>query len=297
MRPVAQHNSTSADRPDQSPKTFFVGRDADLSKLVCCCPYATSWHCVELATGQPAIIALPCKRWGCEYCGPRKCFQLAIRCELAKATKLITFTTWTKLYESPRDAFDQTRRKLPLMNKLIREKIGSFEYLRVLEATKAGWPHYHLVCRCKYISVGFLRNEWKRLTGNKVVDVSPIEQEEGCFRYVMKYLRKQYSVPWTQRRVTWSHGFFPKPEKKAPGQRPFINGQRVLKHPIELLKEGYDNRQVTQVGNGVWVIDGSSDLLTPRVAPVSFWSDPQWPKNKPPSNASGPSNKSSPKST
>lgn len=240
-------------------KTYLVGSTQHNRVQLNCCPTASTLTAKELETGRDAILMIPCRRWGCKYCGQRKAFQLACRCEVAKPDRFITLTVDPKHWATPRDAYDGTRRKLSDFAKEIRKLRGRFEYLRVLEVTKKGWPHYHFLAHCDYIPQSTLSKIWASLTGAVIVDVRRVEQKTNVFRYVLKYLCKQAYVPWTSRRVSWSKNFFPKPEEKEARQNPFINRTRNILHPADVMANRYAGQTIVELRPGVWVVEGSED--------------------------------------
>lgn len=105
--------------------------------------------------------SIPCKRWDCENpsCAPAKlkyyyalmCNGLGVRAgepvARSENVTLLTLTTDPKKWNDKAaawDAFGYTFKKL-------RERIyyhyGNFSYIAVVEATKSGLPHIHVVCR------------------------------------------------------------------------------------------------------------------------------------------------------
>lgn len=258
------HDSSSQAGGKEGVKTFLVGKLDQTREILQCCPTASTMVATELETGLDSVIAIPCRRWGCRWCGQRKAFQLACKCELAKPERFITLTINPKLWVTPRDAYDGTRRKLSDFAKEVRKLRGTFEYLRVLEVTKAGWPHYHFLAKCPYIPQATLSKIWASLTGAVIVDVRRVENHSNVFRYVLKYLCKQTYVPWTSRRVSWSRNFFPKPEDKTARQNPFINRRRVIQHPSEVISVRYEGETIKERRPGVWVVERVTDNIQPR---------------------------------
>ena len=263
MRPVTGTNSSNRPQSNTEPKIFVVGTLSHTEKFLRCCPHASTWTCIEKETGKKAVIAIPCRRWACKWCGPKKSFHLALRCEAAQPTKLITVTTWTKNYLGPRDAYDRTRRKIADFAKRVRKEAGEFEYLRVLERHKNGFPHYHFVARCPYIKQSLLAAVWENLTGNFVVDVRAINKGMNVFKYTMKYLCKQEYVPWTTRRAAWSRNFFPKPPNTEERYNPFGDGRRDTKHPADYLTHCHQGEPVRETRPGVYILDECIDPLAP----------------------------------
>jgi hypothetical protein len=248
-------NSTTQEPHAQAePRRYLIGSTGDPYHFLKTCPHATTLEADGETRYSAMLIALTCKRWGCPYCGRRRALTLAMKCEAAAATKFITITCWTKLYENPRHAFDCTRRKISDLSKLIKKKYGEWEYLRVLEATAAGWPHYHFVARCKYISRIWLSQTWEKLTGSPRVDVQEVDGKKGAFQYVLKYLSKQAYVPWTNRRVSWSKNFFPPKDPAAFTPIKLWGKERLLIHPAERLLDRYQGWTVEQITPTMWAV-------------------------------------------
>lgn len=238
----------------QRPKTYLIGSIRTDRDWLNCCPTATTLPSTEKQTGLPAIIAIPCRRWGCRWCGQRKAFHLACRTEAAKPTKFITVTSDAKLWTNPRECYDFTRRKVADFAKRIRKNVGAFEYVRVLERHANGLPHYHFVARCPYIPQKWLSAQWAELTGSIIVDIRTVDKRTNVFRYILKYLCKQEYIPWTDRRVSWSKQFFPPKDTIDLRPNPYDVKKRVKCHPTAYAQRHYFGRQLEERRPGVWVV-------------------------------------------
>lgn len=204
----------SDSKGQEQPRFFLIGSRGKSRDEIKTCPYASTIVGYSLSLERTIILAVTCKRWGCSFCGPCKVRKLATVAMGAKPTTLITLTVATAMHENPRAAYESTRRKLPTLSRTIRRNVKEFEYMRVLEVTKKGWPHYHLVARTGYIPQRKLSAWWKELTGAPIVDIRKIGKRENAYWYVVKYLSKQEYIPWTNRRVTMSKNFKRKEEKE-----------------------------------------------------------------------------------
>lgn len=193
---------------------FLVGSRGDAPAPITTCPSATTLTGYSMSMQRWLIVAVTCKRWGCKFCGPCRVRQLAAKTMGAKPTTLITLTVNPGMHVDPRAAFNATRRKLPVLSRTIRKTVKEFEYLRVLEVTKKGWPHYHLVARTGYIPQRDLSGWWAELTGAPIVDIRKLKKSQDAYWYVVKYLSKQEYIPWTNRRVTMSKNFARKDEEE-----------------------------------------------------------------------------------
>lgn len=219
------------------------------------CPYASTTIAFSEFFNSTIIMAVTCKRWGCRYCGEKKARELGMRVQTAKPNKLITLTVNPRAYETPRAAYEDTRRKLSELSKVIRRENGEFEYLRILEVTKKGWPHYHLVARSGYIKQKWISDVWNSLTGAPIVDIRAIKQLDNVYFYVMKYLCKQKYIPWTNRRVSWSRNFFPPKEKYEKGAWKLTAKRWTADHPEITIGSDFLGSVCTKVAADAWLVD------------------------------------------
>lgn len=216
---------------------FLLDSEISLHRYTDWCPTAQTMEAWSETLQNFVIFPLKCKRWGCRHCGQRKMSSLAMKTRNAKPNRLITLTVWNKLFENPREAFDRTRRLIPVLIRKIRNKFGEFEYLRILEVTKKGWPHYHHVVRSKYIPQRWLADSWAEISGAKIVDVRQIKKTKDVFYYVIKYLAKQKYIPWTTRRCSWSKNFFVKEDKLDSVSLDLIGMKRIDQHPYHYINQ------------------------------------------------------------
>jgi hypothetical protein len=210
------------------------------------------------------IIANTCKRWTCRFCGEMKSRQFAQIARSAQPNRLITLTVNPPLYDSPRQAFEKTAPAVAKLTQTIRRHKGPIEYLRVLEVTRKGWPHYHLVARSPYIDQGWLSNEWDKLTHAPIVDIRAIKQSQEVYWYVMKYLGKQRYIEWTNRRVTMTRAFAP---AKPPNDRPslgLLDTKRYCYHPRAYMFHEWPGSTWTQLGPLVYRYDGTPNTKTQK---------------------------------
>lgn len=176
--------------------------------------------------GYRHLFRIVCKRWTCEACGPVKRAQLQAKIQEARPNRFITLTTCGHETETPRQIFDWTRRQISELGKLIRRSGREFEYLRVLEATERGYPHYHLLVRSPYLEQAELSRHWCHFTRAYIVDIRSLTKDEKAAKYVMKYLTKQNAVPFTNRRLSWTRRFFPKAQAEQKADYCPINVHR-----------------------------------------------------------------------
>ena len=240
---------------------LLIGRiNADYENLDLC-PWAKTMSGYSLEYEEMVYIQQKCNRWGCRHCGARRVTNLAHKTSAAKPNRLLTLTTWTRNYENPRDAFEKCSPLVAQLIRRLRKKHGNIEYLRVVEQHKNGFPHWHLVVRSGYIPFQSVRDEWKALTGNLIVDIRKIKDAKGVYWYIVKYLAKQTHCRFTDRRVSWSRSFFP-PQEKRPG-RP-LNVQELHfedEHPGKVLKDVAPNGRIIKITRDVMIVNPSQRTL------------------------------------
>lgn len=234
--------------------TFLVGSAQVNRAIIDTCEFAhtlAAWHADAKTV---IVIALTCKRWGCRHCGPRRARHLGHRVQAAKPNKLVTLTVNPQCHESPQEAWEITRRKLADLTKQIRRDYGPAEHLRVLEVTAKGWPHYHLVARWPYVPQAQLSRRWMLLTGAPIVDLRKIKRVDDVHNYVMKYLCKQHYVPWTNRRISVTKGFWDKSDTEKTQAWPLVHTKRYKGHPSAVLEDYYAGCTATRITPTAWQI-------------------------------------------
>ncbi len=240
---------------DQPPSiNFLIGSTVGHELLADTCPSAKTLVGFSLTLDRWCVIQIRCKRWGCRHCGQRKTTHLGWRCEDAMPNRLITLTVNNTLWETPRDAYERTKGKVTQLATRLRRVYGEFEYLRVLEVTKLGWPHYHLIVRSGYIPQKVLSSVWSDLTGAFIVDVRKIKKRQDVYFYVVKYLSKQRYIPWTNRRVSWSRDFFDKTPFDKPDGLKLRDVGWFDDHPERILQIYWKRFLITSFGRDCWLL-------------------------------------------
>ena len=244
----------------------LVGSYFALADWMKCCPRAKTLEAWSEKLQAFVIIQVTCKNWGCPICGRRKVQKYAKKVTAAKPNRLVTLTVNPKQHESPRAAFDATRRSIPKLSAKVRKLFGEFEFFRILEVTKKGWPHYHLITRSEYIPQPELSRLWNELTGAPIVDVRKLGKTVQAYWYVVKYLGKQDHVPWTDRRAAWTKNFFVDEEFEA-GPSLHLMGQRFVgARPDNHARWCYLGCILERYSQDCWIVRGKrlEDYLTPE---------------------------------
>lgn len=259
---------------DKPPPSFLIpSTQAPLFRHFGVCPSSQTYIAYHLNFRLKILYALPCKRWSCRVCAQKKINTLSHQTARAKPNRLLTLTTNPALYGSPREAFDATRKQVPILIRRLRKQYGEIEYLRVTEATQRGYPHYHLMLRSAYIPHSVVKKLWSEMTGAYIVDIRQVKKTFSCYRYLVKYLSKIQDLEWTERHVSLSRNFIPPADDHLPETDETALGEIFFQHPAALLSERYVGYKLVQHGNvGYLLVPPESEEFD---APSQSQSDPE----------------------
>lgn len=238
----------------QSGKMFVAGGGGINRIHLDCCPNAQTLEAWSTGLNGRVIVALGCKQWGCPVCGAAKVRRLAHRVEAAKPTKFVTLTTWTRAYLGPRMAFEKGSRKIPKLIAKLRKRFGDIEYCKVLEQHKNGFPHWHFAWRSSYIPQRIISDLWDELHNSPIVHIKRVEKIKSVYGYMVKYLCKQHYVPWTDRRVSWSRGFWLDKDDYVSPLGQLYEPLTRKSHPANVLAVDFEGREFQQVNRSTWLL-------------------------------------------
>ena len=254
--------TTRADSDQESLPALLIQTSLRTRIFLETCHHAQTLEAYSKSLKRTVWIPLPCNQWSCRFCANRKVKWLACRVNEAKPNRLLTLTVNPDRWESPRDAFDGTRRKLSEIIKHLRTKYGEVEYLRVTELTKRGWPHYHLLIRSEYIPQPVVKKEWQRLTGATIVDLRQVNNKFRTYYYMVKYLTKMHKIEWTNRHVSYSKHFFPEPPAKVKHPIDLTETHVINTHLETLMTDNYRGATLVELKYGVYGIKRDGDTVS-----------------------------------
>ncbi len=239
----------------QVPQSYLVQKTIDAARSYFgVCPYAQTYTAYSYELHAEVLFVLSCRRWSCPTCSKTKIRKLAFGVRSAKPNRLLTLTVDPSLYLSPKEAWNSTRKKVPVLVRGMRKRFGEVEYLRVTEVTKRGWPHYHLLVRSGFLPHAVVKQSWSLLTGAKIVDLRQVKRSFEAYSYLVKYLSKLHKLEWTERHVSVSRNFIPKSDY-SPDDR-LVCGQGTLHrfHPANYVAENLEGRTLKRLSDGCHVV-------------------------------------------
>ena len=150
------------------------------------------WCLVKREHPGLKVIPLYCKCWSCEECRPRRAAQLAHDISAGDPNIFVTLTSRNPGYGSPGAAACALVEawRVYRAQYLKANGLHSLPFEAVLEATKRGWPHLHIVARAKWIDARGLSRFMKAKTNSPIVKIKRVKNRRGIGRYLAKYLAK-----------------------------------------------------------------------------------------------------------
>ncbi len=138
------------------------------------------------------IVPLTCKSWACKSCSEYLARKLHARVRTAQPNKFITLTVAHEPDLTPAIAEEIIRTRWPRFVAAIRKHRPDFQYLRVLEYQKNGWPHLHLIARCHYIPHDILAAAWNQKVLKGFTGIKAIHNPDAIGSELTKYIRKSF---------------------------------------------------------------------------------------------------------
>lgn len=202
---------------------------------------------IRLATDYGEVAApIKCRAWTCEMCAPERQAQMQSTCINGKPNRFITITCRRGQFATPEEAAAAIAKAwgTAVLKWRRLNKWHKCEYFCVFEATKAGWPHLHVLWRGHWLDYQWLSKLMSKLLNSPRVHVSAINTRKQAAFYVSKYFSKAPVRFGTCKRY-WSSRNFGKPyNTDAP--RAFPDGMKpsMVPRPItEIVKEWIRDRK------------------------------------------------------
>lgn len=186
---------------------------------------------------QVKLVPLCCRSWTCDHCFPKRLRDLRDIAKAGHPTKFITLTVNPKYWPDP---YEATRRLVESW-RLIRQQMKreglakSVEYLGVIELTKAGVPHLHLLVRMPYVDQEWLSEKMALYMRSPIVDISAVKSQRHVTRYLAKYCSKGPARVGTCKRFFRSRGWCDSAELRHKEKDPRWKWEVLDLHPADAV--------------------------------------------------------------
>lgn len=138
-------------------------------------------------------------------------------------TRFLTLTVNPRIGRTPYDRLRQLTRAWRVIVQRLRRMHAnkSIDYLAIVEETKQGEPHLHILLRSPYIPQALLSSWMGGLLNSPIVDIRLIRNQAEVVKYVAKYVTKAPAQFGTAKRYWCSRTYeldqSEKPQKPAYG--------------------------------------------------------------------------------
>lgn len=198
---------------------------------------------------------LKCKRWSCPYCQPIRHRQLIAKAASGKPDTFLTLTSFEDTAETPVEAAQVLVVAWRKVRAEACRRYGykSIPFIAVFEETKRGWPHLHILARCKWLDKRWLVERMTVHARAPIVDIKRVRSVRSAARYLMKYVGKapcQFGTCkryWTSRDYddgTWRAHH----AHQTPASRCYVALRRFSLYRRDREQEGYT---VEDDGDGI----------------------------------------------
>lgn len=147
---------------------------------------------VNQGTVEGHASLLRCKRWSCDLCNPFNHRRIKRCAREGKPSTFLTLTVNPARYASPDEAARDLKNAWVNLRRRMQKSFAMDRpaFIAIFEATKQGWPHLHILMRCRYISQKWFSANMADLIGAPIVDVRFIQDVGRVSAYVAKYISK-----------------------------------------------------------------------------------------------------------
>lgn len=150
------------------------------------------WTIVKLQPEQRRARPLYCRSWGCDTCRPKRKSQLLALATSGEPSRFLTLTVNPAVGTDPEHRLKMLSHAWKVLVKRLRRLYGdkAIEYLAVVEETKRGEPHLHILLRSPFIPWSLISAAMAELISAPIVDIRKIHKARQVVSYVAKYITK-----------------------------------------------------------------------------------------------------------
>lgn len=164
---------------------------------------------VKMAPLESRAKPLYCRSWLCPTCRPKRKSQLLALAASGEPNRFLTLTVNPTIGDSPAARLKLLSHAWNVLVKRLRRQMGKapIDYLAVVESTKAGEPHLHILLRSPYIPHAMISEAMEELIGAPIIDIRKIRSQVEVVRYVAKYITKRPTQFGTSKRYWHSRAY------------------------------------------------------------------------------------------
>jgi len=189
------------------------------------------------------VASLRCKAWTCPDCAPDRSARLIAECHGGSPNTFLTLTSRRRPNITPDMAALELTRAWRLVRLRLLRKTGAkkLPFFAVMESTKLGWPHLHILLRSVWIDRQQISQWMQEICDSPIVDIRRIDQRGKIAAYVAKYCSKAAHKFGTAKRYYKSRDYELRSDEELArfkkGQPGFIRSDKHLNWWVRILTE------------------------------------------------------------
>jgi len=201
------------------------------------------WTLVKYLPEERHAKPLVCRSWGCEYCAPERRNRLMAQAAGGAPTRFLTLTVNPRIGTDPEDRLRLLAAAWRNTVKRLRRRYPGqpIEYLAVVEETKAGEPHLHILLRSPYIEQRYISACMAEMIQSPIVDIRKIRNAREVVTYVAKYITKAPAQFGTSKRYWSSQGYEVKSEEQQEREALPIVKWEVMREDVYTIVRRWIN--------------------------------------------------------
>lgn len=177
-------------------------------------------RCLSRHVDQGKVaITLRCRAWTCPECREQRKRQLIAQAIGGKPEIFLTLTLRRQPQRTALSAARELARGWRLLRLRVMRDRGwkRLPFIAVFEPHQSGWPHLHILLRCKYIDQRWLSAQWQDITKDSFkVDIRKADSPGRSAAYCAKYVGKGSAKFGTCKRYWQTRDF----DLRSPVARP-----------------------------------------------------------------------------
>lgn len=214
---------------------------------------------------------LHCNRWSCDLCRPLNHSRIKRHAKEGKPNVFLTLTVRPERYETVDAAARDLKQAFVLLRQQMKRELGidHVPFIAIFERTKKGWPHLHILMRCRFVAQAWYSRTMERLIGAPIVDVRFIQDVGRVGAYVAKYISKAPEAFAHCKRWWRSHDYAIDVEEKQPFARFGNQVEQITGDLSQWLHRTFGGRQrIVEMRNGYvrWTIAPEPDVRAAAAA-------------------------------
>lgn len=198
---------------------------------------------VKYEGSNRVALSVKCRSWCCQDCEPKRRRALIAQGMGGSPTTFLTLTYKVRQGKTPNQAALELSRAWRLVRlRLMRKyKLQKLPFLAVMEKTKAGWPHIHILLRTRYLDYRLIRAWMEEIAESPVIHIEKIANKKKAAGYCVKYCSKATEKFDTAKRYWQSRDYDLRDPEDDPQHGKVKGGWELNPKTLKVMATGWES--------------------------------------------------------